>query len=171
VATHIPSITRLKGSAVMIAPVCRAVSPPASSSPAATTPSIDAHSTLLQVGGSGFPPEASMSTTSEPESDEVTKKIVMRKIARTDSTDPNGRPCKTSKRTFSGMMLPSLSSSPPGPSIWRKIAVPPRIENHKKVTSVGTRRTPATNSRIVLPREMRAMKTPTNGAHDIHQPQ
>jgi len=54
---------------------------------------------------------------------------------------------------------------------WRKIAVPPRIENHKKVTSVGTRRTPATNSRIVLPREMRAMKTPTNGAHDIHQPQ
>ena len=36
---------------------------------------------------------------------------------------------------------------------------------------MGTSRTPATNSRIVRPLEMRAMKTPTKGAQEIHQPQ
>ena len=44
-------------------------------------------------------------------------------------------------------------------------------ENHRKVTIVGTRSTPITNWRTVRPREMRAMKTPTNGAQLIHQPQ
>ena len=45
------------------------------------------------------------------------------------------------------------------------------IENHRKVTSVGTASTPATNSRTVRPFEMRAMKIPTNGDQLIHQPQ
>ena len=41
----------------------------------------------------------------------------------------------------------------------------------EKVTVVGTSSTPATNSRTVRPREIRAMKTPTKGAQEIHQPQ
>ena len=41
----------------------------------------------------------------------------------------------------------------------------------KKVKTVGTSNTPSTNSRTVRPREMRAMNMPTNGDHEIHQPQ
>ncbi len=36
---------------------------------------------------------------------------------------------------------------------------------------VGTMRTPMTNWRTVRPLLTRAMKTPTKGAHEIHQPQ
>ena len=55
--------------------------------------------------------------------------------------------------------------------VSRKIAVPPRMPNQTMQTRVGTSSTPAMNSRTVRPREMRAMKMPTNGVQDIHQPQ
>ena len=37
--------------------------------------------------------------------------------------------------------------------------------------SAGNRVTPTVNSRIVRPRDTRAMNMPTNGDHDSHQPQ
>jgi hypothetical protein len=43
--------------------------------------------------------------------------------------------------------------------------------NQTKVSSAGTNSTPPMNSRIVRPREMRAMNMPTNGDQEIHQPQ
>ena len=48
---------------------------------------------------------------------------------------------------------------------------PPKIANHTRLTTVGTRRTPVTNSRMVRPREIRAMNIPTNGVHETHHAQ
>jgi hypothetical protein len=40
-----------------------------------------------------------------------------------------------------------------------------------RVTTLGTSRTPVTNWRMVRPRLIRAMKTPTNGVQEIHHAQ
>ena len=50
-------------------------------------------------------------------------------------------------------------------------ATPLKTENHKMDKSVGTIITPRTNSLIVRPFEIRAIKIPTNGAQDSHQAQ
>src|SRR5699024_3822665 len=47
----------------------------------------------------------------------------------------------------------------------------PNVENHKRLTTVGTIRIPDKNSLIVLPFDTRAINIPTNGAHAIHQAQ
>lgn len=39
------------------------------------------------------------------------------------------------------------------------------------IASAGTMETPKINSLIVLPLDIRAIKTPTNGAHAIHHAQ
>ena len=49
--------------------------------------------------------------------------------------------------------------------------VPPSTANQMNPTMEGTSSTPVMNSRTVRPREMRAMKMPTKGAQEIHQPQ
>src|SRR5690625_7690796 len=70
---HMATSTRLNGSAIRIAPVFSALSPsaPTSNREAATRPSMVAQRTRLHFGGSVSPPDASMSTTREPESDDV----------------------------------------------------------------------------------------------------
>ena len=50
-------------------------------------------------------------------------------------------------------------------------AEPPKIASHRKAIEVGTNIAPNMNSRMVRPREMRAMNMPTKGAQEIHQPQ
>src|SRR5699024_1008160 len=174
-AQHIPRITTLNGNAVASAADCNATSPPASSRAAATAPSSTANVTRDQMGGFGCPPEASISITSEPESEEVMKKIATRKIAITEKMLPSGRFPSASKMALSTTRFPSAStfcdtmSTPPKNCSYSP--VPPRTENHRKPTMLGTSNTPVMNSRIVRPREMRAMNTPTNGDQAIHQPQ
>ena len=51
------------------------------------------------------------------------------------------------------------------------IAVLPNTVIHSRVKAVGTSSTPVTNSRMVRPREIRAMNSPTNGDQASHQPQ
>ncbi|MNU02327.1 hypothetical protein D3C72_2459960 [compost metagenome] len=51
------------------------------------------------------------------------------------------------------------------------IAVSPNTVIQNRVKPAGTSSTPQTNSRMVRPREMRAMNSPTNGDQAIHQPQ
>src|SRR5699024_10837993 len=146
----------------------------ASSRAAAKTPSSTAKSTRDQIGGLGWPPDASMSTTSEPESDEVMKKIAITMMAMTESTDPSGRPPRMSKSVSSAMRLPSSPSmglmSVSFITYLKRLA-PPMMENQTTPTVKGTSMTAVMNSRTVRPREIRAMKTPTNGAQAIHQPQ
>ena len=43
------------------------------------------------------------------------------------------------------------------------IAVPPKIANQSRLTTLGMRMTPAMNCRTVRPRLIRAMNMPTNG--------
>ena len=65
--------------------------------------------------------------------------------------------------------VPLVKSMPLKTASYR--AVPPMIVNHRKVSAVGTSRTPVMNSRTVRPLEIRAMNTPTKGDQEIHQPQ
>ncbi len=51
------------------------------------------------------------------------------------------------------------------------MAVFPKTVIHRRATDEGTSKTPKRNSRIVRPREMRAMNMPTKGDQAIHQPQ
>ncbi|MNP79829.1 hypothetical protein D3C76_1777590 [compost metagenome] len=65
--------------------------------------------------------------------------------------------------TVARSLTPSLST------IW--IAESPKMVIHNRVKPAGTNSTPQTNSRMVRPREMRAMNSPTKGDQDSHQPQ
>ena len=56
-----------------------------------------------------------MSTTSEPESEEVMKKTATSRIAMTDSTCPSGMSCSTVNSTFSATTPSVLSTRPPSP--------------------------------------------------------
>ena len=159
------------GAAVDTATVCSAVSaapPPTTSRTAAATPSRIAQKTRVDLGVSTAPPHASMSMTSEPESDEVTKKNTTTMIAMTLRIDPSG---SVPKNSNSDVVLSTPSLTSISPSAVAFIDASPKIVNHTRLAAVGASRTPRTNSRIVRPREMRAMNMPTNGAQLVHQPQ
>src|SRR5699024_5264000 len=166
-ATHLSSVVMPHGRALIGDPACRDVSPPESGSAADSTPSSSAHSTRDQIGGVGWPPEASMSTTREPESEEGTKKTATRMVPSTDSSGGAGDCSEMRDIDSSAVMSPRS----PVPNHCRNRPLPPQIENQIMPTRVGTSSTPATNCRTVRPLEMRAMNTPTKGAHAIHQPQ
>ncbi|MOA57473.1 hypothetical protein D3C78_1816600 [compost metagenome] len=51
------------------------------------------------------------------------------------------------------------------------MALLPKIDIQARVKPRGISNTPKTNSRMVRPREIRAMNSPTNGDHAIHQAQ
>ncbi len=85
-ARHMPAadikIIIANGKALVIAAVCRASRPPATSRTEATMPSVLAQKTRCQIGVSIMPPEDNESITNEPESDDVTKKVMMSNTVR-----------------------------------------------------------------------------------------
>ena len=105
-----------------------------------------------------------------PESAEVTKKSAITARLTMPVSAGMGRNSRNLKSSFSGVpvMLPSTPAAP-----WASIqmAVLPNTVNHSTPNSDGMTSTPKMNSRMVRPREMRAMKSPTNGAHEHHQAQ
>ena len=142
------------GAAVDTATVCSAVSaasPPTTSSTAAATPSRIAQNTRVALGVSTLPPHASMSMTSEPESEEVTKKNTTTMIAVTLRIGPSGRVPKNSNSEVV-LSTPSLTSM--SPSAVAFIDDSPNIVNHTRLAAVGASR-----------------NMPTNGAQLVHQPQ
>nr|WP_236824784.1 MULTISPECIES: hypothetical protein [unclassified Blastococcus] len=96
----------------------------------------------------------------------VTKKVTMRIIAPIPAITPPGR---VSSRANSCCSVAWPAS--PAPSCSARMPAPPNTENHSPLTSVGTASTPTTNSRMVRPREMRAMNVATNGDQEIHHAQ
>src|SRR5699024_12223109 len=100
----------LNGKAVISEPACSEDKPQATSKAAANTPSSTAKSTRDQTGGFGCPPDASISTTSDPESEEVMKKVAITMMAITDSIAPNGRSPRISNSAASASRLPSSAS-------------------------------------------------------------
>lgn len=112
-----------------------------------------------------------MSTTSAPESAEVTKNTTTISTATSEITLPSG---KCSRKANSATELSWLTTSanwvkPSCRTMW--MAVSPNTVIHSRVKPAGTNSTPQTNSRIVRPREIRAMNRPTKGDQDSHQPQ
>lgn len=107
--------------------------------------------------------------TNEPESDDVTKKNTITSTARTLVIAPIGKPSSNRKSDVLVSTAPLTSMSPL--LRCRNNAESPKIVNHSEAITVGTSSTAPMNSRIVRPREIRAMNIPTNGAQLIHQPQ
>ena len=178
-AKTVRTITTLNGAATKMAIVCRAANPsedppleaPTNNSTPAMAPSITAQNTRLSTEGLAFPPVDSMLMTNDAESELVTKKTTMRIRNRPESTGPPGRMLSIWNRASLVETAPSLSMKLLVPWICCQIAVPPMTENHRAVIMVGTSMTPRMNSRMVRPREIRAMNTPTKGDQLIHQPQ
>jgi hypothetical protein len=108
-------MTSENGSAVAIDAVCSAVSdpaPPASSNTAAATPSRVAQYTRVGFGGSRSPPEVRMSITSDPESEDVTKKKTITATATRLVSNPSGRPSSRRNSEVLVSTEPSTSMFP-----------------------------------------------------------
>ena len=172
IATHAATITSENGTAVAIDAVCSAVNdpaPPTSSRTAAATPSSTAQYTRVAFGGSRSPPEHSTSMTKEPESEDVMKKKTITSNATTLVMVAHGMVLSSWNSEVLVSTAPSTSMSPKSRSRWMPES--PKTVNHSDPITVGTSSTVVTNSRMVRPREIRAMNIPTNGAQLIHQPQ
>src|SRR5690554_7111233 len=93
-ARHMPkaamSMITANGKALAMLMVCSADSPPATSSAEATAPCSVAQNTRCHTGVFAAPPEASESMTSEPESEEVTKKVMINTTVTKDTMDDSG---------------------------------------------------------------------------------
>ena len=165
------SIIRMQnGRPAAMAMVCSALRPPASSSTEATTPSIVAQNTRCQVGVWMAPPAAMESITSEPESEEVTKKVTISSTARIEVSVVQGNSSNSLNSATAWSACTSWISVLYPSTMIRCRAVSPNTENQKKVNMVGTIITPKTNWRIVRPRLILAMNRPTNGDQEIVQP-
>ena len=105
--------------------------------------------------------------TVEAESAEVMKKVASSSIAMMDTPAPNGYSCSR----LNSILVASPSPQMDLPVSSRWMAVPPKMENHRIVTEVGTSRITMMNSRTVRPREIRARNIPTNGDQETHHAQ
>ena len=107
--------------------------------------------------------------TTEAASAPLTKNSATRTTTTNDVMPEIGYCSSVLNSATSGVStMPARSATPES---WRSIAAPPKTANHAKLTPLGTSSTPTTNSRIVRPLEIRAMKVPTKGAHEIHHAQ
>ena len=79
--------------------------------------------------------------------------------------------CSSTSNKATGILLATLCTMGAAPLRSSEMAVLPNTVIHRKVNSTGTSSTPVMNSRMVRPREMRAINMPTKGDHEIHQPQ
>jgi hypothetical protein len=126
--------------------------------------------TTIHPWGFMLPLVESMPITTEAASAPLTKKKATRIIAISDIKPASGNWLRVANSAFSSPSFTAPEMSPT-PLSSRFMAVPPSTANHTKLTTLGIRSTPTTNSRILRPREMRAMKVPTNGAQEIHHAQ
>ena len=100
----------------------------------------------------------------------MTKNTAIKRIASHDTGPAQGRYSK--KRNSSASTLPTVCASAPlAMCVSTQIAPLPKAVIHSRLKAVGTSSTPMTNSRMVRPREMRAMNMPTKGDQEIHQAQ
>jgi hypothetical protein len=106
----------------------------------------------------------------DPESDEVTKKVTTTRMDKKEVTVVKGKFSKRMNRE-TGMFSWTALAMPPAPNISIKMAVFPKMVIHRKMTKVGTRRTPRINCRMVRPKDTLAINMPTKGDQAIHQDQ
>ena len=163
------TITTTNGSAATIVIVFSplSASSPTSSITAATAPVAAPQKMTVRRRGSVVPRSDRVPITIEAASAPETKKMATSTITTTLASVASGNCSSIVNSWASCAPAPKMSV----PAFWRSIAVPPKTANQSRLTRLGTRSTPATNWRIVRPREMRAMNMPTNGVHEIHQAQ
>ena len=95
-----------------------------------------------------------------PASAPATKKIQTRKIAKSDVTRASGYWARNSKSATASLVAAAALIAPPSLVVELDSRRPEDGEpDHAE--QLGARSTPTTNSRIVRPREMRAINTPT----------
>jgi len=97
--------------------------------------------------------------------------VAIRRVATAEARVGNG---SIPSVVYRATVVSSATAAPiavPSPNISRCRAVPPKVVSQAKTNRLGRSSTPAMNSRMVLPRDMRAMKMPTNGDQAIHQAQ
>ena len=99
------------GSALAMVAVCKAVRPSASSSAMATAPISSDQKIRCSMGVRSAPPEASRSTTSAPESAEVTKNTATMAIATMDTTPLQGN-CSRKANSASELSPCTVSAKP-----------------------------------------------------------
>ena len=83
-------MSKANGSPVNMDAVCKAVNPPPNKRTPAIKPSIVAQNIFWNVGASCLPPEVKVSTTKDPESEDVTKKEVTNNIVKIEEKVVNG---------------------------------------------------------------------------------
>ncbi len=104
--------------------------------------------------------------TNVAESAEVTKNVHNKTIATKDIIFPKGICSITTNNAVSVTSIAFAAISGP-----KFIPVAPNTANHRKEPKAGINDTPRINSLIVLPLDIRAINTPTNGTQAIHQAQ
>ena len=138
----------------------------------ATIPSNAHQKTRCATGVSSLPPAVIVSITSDPESDDVTKKITTSTMPMNEVTPASGNSSSIRNRASSG--CPSSTAAAAAvwpPSRWSDSAVAPKACIQSAEISTGTASMPPTRPRTVRPREIRAMNMPTKGVHESHQAQ
>src|SRR5699024_3268260 len=147
------------------------------------------HVILTELGGLKSPSVVSIPRTNVAESADVIKKIAITIIVIIDITKPNGN-CSSIPKVLVSISKSDNTESPllhrlrvadamkekkkknkPIPLKSTRKTEDPKIKKIVKHISIGTMRTPAKNSRTVRPREIRAIKVPTNGAQEIQNAQ
>jgi len=98
--------------------------------------------------------------TTVPASAPATKKIQIRMMNSVEVMVASGYCSRKSNRATASSLVAAALSAPPSWSS-RSRAVEPNTENQIMLKMLGAMSTPRMNSRMVRPREMRAMKTPT----------
>ena len=113
-----------------------------------------------------------MASTKVPEFAEVMKNVHNSMRDTTHRIIPRGYLPITMNSPVSGLLAISASwATESVPSIPKCRPRLPIMANQRMDPRAGASTTPAMNSRIVLPLEIRAMNDPTNGAHAIHHAQ
>lgn len=116
--------------------------------------------------GVKLPSSLIIPSTNVAESADVTKNETMSRSATMERTGPSGK-CES----MANSTLSEGSAEIAYPSSSTEVDIVPNVANHRQEKIAGIKMTQVRNSRMLLPREMRAMNTPTKGDHAIHHAQ
>jgi hypothetical protein len=165
-------INNINGKEKMNDTVCTALSPPVRSKAIATPLHRVPQQTLTEFFGSRLPLELMELMTKVAESAEVIKNMQIISMVTKERSEVIGR-YSYSLNIAEGASARAAAAMPGlSPMVnSRFIAVPPRMLNQMAQRRVGARSAPKTNSLMVRPLEIRAIKAPTKGAQTSHQAQ
>src|SRR5690554_1792992 len=163
-------INTMNGKAASMEMVCSASSPPLSNSTPATDTCTMPQVKRDQRFGLSTPLLVNIPNTKVAELAEViTNNTISTSISPPRMAVP-GRYSRVANRPELISVVTALPSAAPSNSS-KYSAEPPKVENQTMLSTTGMPITPNASAPMVRPREIRAIKLPTNGAHDSPQAQ